>query len=372
MVWRVFVLLLIITLILFALYFIYPSAAANSMRSIKPLLTELGIQLDTHTEKRLSQPDTTPHLTVAPPKVTRQQLPEIPEKTFYNLNGHSDIVNMFSGISTPTCGALKREVFSLQTQFNDIENFKLNLTGEPVSPYVEYQAQQALNVVYMMFKHFFNQLAHKKALSPIQLNMHIAAKDADYNELILSRDAEPAGTLGMYFLFQNQGFINGGRTEEETLRTLIHESVHALVFYYFGVTPRWVTEGLAEYFEHLRITETGQFSVYLSDEDWLTKEGILKSRFAKLDINTLFNSENQWQTMLSATLYANSYLFTGFMVEHNSNAFFEYLRQESSNPCNIVPAQNIEQLFRNFNENVESQFEGWRNTPRQIQRGAWQ
>ncbi|PCK30224.1 DUF1570 domain-containing protein [Pseudoalteromonas piscicida] len=371
MAWRGLIALLLILFLFFLLTLIYPSAATESKESPKSLLQELGEQLEEHTNKLRAAFEHTQVPTYSPRPITQQAPTKKPEQALAQLTGHSDVVNMFGGMTAPTCATLKSKVFSLQAQYKDTQYFRLHLTGSKVSPYVKYQAQQTLNVVYMLFQHFINQLAQKKTLIPIQLNMHIAANDADYNELILARDAEPTGTAGMYFLFQNQGFVKGGGSEEQTLRTLIHESVHALVFYYFGITPRWVTEGIAEYFEHLRITETGKFTIHNSTEDWLTKAGLLSSHYSKLDINTLFNSEGQWQTIQKRTLYANTYLFTGFMIESNSEPFFEYLLQEGSNPCNVVPADNIELLFRNTNENIETQFEAWRSKPKEVLSGYW-
>ncbi|USD29261.1 DUF1570 domain-containing protein [Pseudoalteromonas sp. SCSIO 43201] len=376
MIWRGLVALLLIIFLFFLLVLIYPSASKDSPKS---LLQELGKQLEIQTNKLRAVIDPS-HVPTYKPQLNTQRVTQPvtqrvptkkPEQVLEHLTGHSDVVNMFSGMTTPTCATLKNKVFSLNAQSQNNQQLQLQLTGKKLNPQARAQAQQVLQVVYLLFQHFINQSAQKKALSPIQLNMYIAANDDEYNELLLARNVEPSGTAGMYFLFQNQGFVNGGGSDEQTLRTLLHESVHALVFYYFGLTPRWVTEGIAEYFEHLRINETGRFTIYNSTEDWLTQQGLLRTHYTKLDISTLFNSEDQWQTLQNTTLYANTYLFTGFMIENNSNALFEYLLQEGSNPCNIVPAQNIETLFRSHNAHIESQFEQWRSVPRRIQIGRW-
>jgi hypothetical protein len=44
-------------------------------------------------------------------------------------------------------------------------------------------------------------------------------------------------------------------TQEETEQRLVHEMVHALMHRYFGDLPRWLDEGLAQYFSTLRLEE---------------------------------------------------------------------------------------------------------------------
>ncbi|MEI5639424.1 MULTISPECIES: DUF1570 domain-containing protein [unclassified Pseudoalteromonas] len=261
-----------------------------------------------------------------------------------------------------TCGVIKQKLFQVQKPSNN-RAFALHLTGLNMNASFVREAEKRLWLIYHFYRYALSQSAQKVAFPTIQLNMHIAANESDYNSLIRAREGQPEGTDGMYFLLENQGFVKYSGDEKQALSTLVHEAVHALNFYFFGFTPRWVTEGLAVYFENLSMTKDNQFVIKPALNGWLTKKGLLNNHFNALDIDTLFNSEGQWQTDQKHTLYANAYLFTSFMHDKNPKLLYEYLQQERSNPCNIIPAERSASLLRNYQPTIESEYLHYQQQP---------
>ena len=59
---------------------------------------------------------------------------------------------------------------------------------------------------------------------------------------------------GFYSRKKNEAVIKQSHSVNRTLKTVIHETSHLLLSYNYGHTPRWLDEGLAEYFEGMRLS----------------------------------------------------------------------------------------------------------------------
>lgn len=365
MLWRIVIIVTILTFLVFAAFQLY---FADTPSLKQPLHPEPATPLE--------RPPSVA-ITPAPLRPLREATANVPQQpsvalppTLRNLTAHSDVTMMFSGMNKQTCGAIKQQLFALQQQ-TTTDSFVLKLTGLKMSAEFSQQAQARLWVIYHFYQHFLQQSAQRTELPPIQLNMYIAPNEQDYDQVILARDAVPNGTAGMYFVMDNQGYIKYQGDEKAALRVLVHEAVHALNFYFFGFTPRWLTEGMAEFFEHLHVPDAGQFMIAPSVEDWINKQGLLADGYRALDIETLFNSEGQWQTALSHTLYANAYLFSAFMHQHDPSLLYDYLLQERSNPCNIISPEQTALLLRNYDSTLESQYLYFQKQPIKPTQGSY-
>jgi hypothetical protein len=74
----------------------------------------------------------------------------------------------------------------------------------------------------------------------------------DYQEKVLSRIISEVG----FYSFELRGAASWiMEDEEELLRILLHEISHLFLFGQIGVVQAWIDEGLAEYFDEMRITE---------------------------------------------------------------------------------------------------------------------
>lgn len=86
------------------------------------------------------------------------------------------------------------------------------------------------------------------------------------------------------------------------MRTAIHEAVHAINKAILGTTPRWLNEGLAEYFEYTNNSmQLVSIDPHLS---WISNKHIAQSVFT---INWLIGLDNKWQTADDTKLYASSW-----------------------------------------------------------------
>jgi Peptidase MA superfamily/Domain of unknown function (DUF4124) len=62
------------------------------------------------------------------------------------------------------------------------------------------------------------------------------------------------GTGGFYSKKKNEAVVKRSYNVNSTLKTVVHETSHLLLSYNYGNTPRWLDEGLAEYFEGMKLS----------------------------------------------------------------------------------------------------------------------
>jgi tetratricopeptide (TPR) repeat protein len=119
------------------------------------------------------------------------------------------------------------------------------------------EAANELTAQYEQIVAFFSKVAFRANRQPSGLTRVVVfANDADYIDL------GPPHSMG--FFSRNGGapydphptmaFI-GSRGNQAILRTFCHELTHRFVAFHFPTAPVWVNEGLATYFETLRIED---------------------------------------------------------------------------------------------------------------------
>ncbi|WP_394147176.1 DUF4124 domain-containing protein [Shewanella atlantica] len=142
---------------------------------------------------------------------------------------------------------------------------------------------------------------------PVTVNLTLANDHASY--LKLQRKYAPS-------LGQSQGFyvtdLNLAavwyRNDKQAYETSIHESVHVLNAGLFGFSPRWLNEGLAEYFSAMQIQG---YAAKIPTPPW---KQILSG--TELNLSSLLKAGGeQWRAReLQRLLYAQSYSFVQYLM----------------------------------------------------------
>lgn len=148
----------------------------------------------------------------------------------------------------------------------------------------------------------------------------------------------------------NQGFHSSRnniaaayrRTDDQLLTTSVHEAVHVLNSGIFGITPRWLNEGLAEYFEVMNVY--GQ----AMDVKWRT-ELVKQIRKRPLALSTVTRAnQSTWSGSLQNSLYAHSWGLVFYLLGSDTGqpVLLKYLKSSAHSPCVLMDSHAF--LSKNY------------------------
>lgn len=237
--------------------------------------------------------------------------------------------------------------------------FELNITGDAVSESFILNLEQRLMLVFRLY----GGLIGKRNLRRVAFNILIYKERDEYESFVESFAPDLAGSAGVYSHKTVMATVHFS-DEEQALRTSIHESVHALTHALIGATPRWLSEGVAEYFETISGSLESPQVAY--NPAWVNSDQSL--RFDSFDFWQLANMESMWrdgtrQDRLS--LYANAWHWIYFFNSSNQrmNALGYLLRTERSEPCSVMEPSEALELLNRAAPNFEVEFLDWEKEP---------
>jgi len=113
------------------------------------------------------------------------------------------------------------------------------------------------------------QLEH---LRKVLLNVRIIGSQADFQAYKAQVAPQLRTNSGFYTSQNNEAVVFQGNNPETMRAVIRHEATHVIMAGLYGVTPSWFNEGLAEYFEQLKIS--GQLrQVDAVDYHWAHLQG---------------------------------------------------------------------------------------------------
>lgn len=149
------------------------------------------------------------------------------------------------------------------------------------------------------------------------------------------------------------------QTPEETLKAALHQSYHVLSYSLYGETFPWFQEGLAAYFENMKV-EAGMITLP-ENQSWVP---MMTSSYSKFNINSI--PLRELLTMSSRIFYdskkdlnmAASHSFINFMLNHDEpgrELMQRYMRLLVKTRCNRPEpaAEFFEQLYPGGLKNLE-------------------
>ncbi|MEX2366845.1 MAG: DUF1570 domain-containing protein, partial [Pseudohongiellaceae bacterium] len=174
-------------------------------------------------------------------------------------------------------------------------------------------------------------------------------------------------TGGYYSSGNNTAVTYRYAEDEMTLAVARHEAVHVILYGMLGITPMWLNEGLAEYFEQLSISS--QYSRIDSNERWLAMaraavDGGYPARFRDF----LSLSNKQWNAEFVESNYALAGSFVYFLMESRQGrtALSAIMGELAKNYCRSVNSVGIfEQRYPGGLVQLRRDFYDWLNDSRQ-------
>ena len=88
----------------------------------------------------------------------------------------------------------------------------------------------------------------------VEITMRIFGKEKDFFNYQKKHINKVFSTAGIFISRIDEGAVNGSMSRKRVISTLLHECSHAILRKKTSNVPRWINEGLAEYFETMSAT----------------------------------------------------------------------------------------------------------------------
>jgi hypothetical protein len=260
-----------------------------------------------------------------------------------------------------------KDVYHVSDKAPDEEHFELlSYAGEKVFDYftldlntesLPYDFNQTLTVKLNKLFELYGNLLDRDSLKKVDINLRIYQSKVAFEQVKKQHNMSNADNInGFYSHGNNQAYLLL-RNNERTMRTAAHEATHAVNRAIIGYTPRWLNEGLAEYSEFIEVV--GNSAKVYPNSDW-TNNNIISKKL--LPLTSLFSaSSSQWNSDLRPRLYATSWAFVYYMMEHpqRKSVLAKLIKIEQQNLCNVTPLNEVEEKLELRLNILQNQFSRW-------------
>jgi hypothetical protein len=261
----------------------------------------------------------------------------------------------------------ENDVYHVSDKAPDVGQFELiSYAGERVFDYfsldlntesLPYDFNQKLTVKLNTLFELYGNLLDRDSLKKVDINLRVYHSKSAFKQVKKQYNMSNADNInGFYSHGNNQAYLLF-RNNEQTMRTAAHEATHAVNRAIIGYTPRWLNEGLAEYSEFIQVV--GNSAKVYPNSDWTNKSIISKQ---PLPLTELFSaSSSQWNSDLRQRLYATSWAFIYFMMEHpqRKSLLAKLIKIEQQNLCNVTPLNKMEEKLEVQFNILQNQFSRW-------------
>ncbi|TMP38503.1 hypothetical protein CWB96_16005 [Pseudoalteromonas citrea] len=240
-----------------------------------------------------------------------------------------------------------------KTQINQAINLTLYHQGTIGDPFVAKLVNQ-LGVVH----NYYLSMLGDGAAQAIDVNIIILGDRTAYEDSTSQSGFDPRMSQGVFFHGSNSAFVEY-KGDEITLRTAVHEAVHAINLKLLGRIPRWLNEGLAETFERIAPNQAGN--------GFHMPHAALAQR--PMELYSVIGSETQWGSIDTRYLYFSGWVWVHYLLNNeHTQALKLLLSQEQIQMCHMLNAEQITQILEEAHPTIEQDFNQWRvNKVAQIQ-----
>lgn len=158
---------------------------------------------------------------------------------------------------------------------------------------------------------FWREWLGKERLQASLINIRFIGDDARFDHIYNAQSPEGWTTTGFYRIRSNEALIRYTDPHiRNALATTFHEVAHLIAAWHLGPTPPWLNEGLAEYFETMRVAN-GQVEFHKS----ATHERILRQTPPTPLPALITLSRSEWADKDAALRYASAWSLIRFLFD---------------------------------------------------------
>lgn len=196
-------------------------------------------------------------------------------------------------------------------------------------------------------------------VSKITVNLWTFNNDHDYQRF-RKRHAPTASakSLGFHTNQENIAASLDRDGEQQLLTTSLHEAVHVMNSGLFGRTERWLNEGLAEYFERIKVY--GQAGEIQYSE---TSIQDINQSPKKFSFRQIANANiDDWQGKHRNLIYSYSWAWVYFLMSQDDTreALISYLSATAENPCDsLISTHYFDQRIPGGTVQLQNRFNQW-------------
>ncbi|RXJ72810.1 hypothetical protein CS022_13175 [Veronia nyctiphanis] len=243
---------------------------------------------------------------------------------------------------------------ALASTFSNL-NLALRIYDADVTPDFRAKLKSALSQINQQYQ----QLVGSKHFSSVTYVLEVYGDIGEFQNALAKTGYQGSLPLGVYspadgkalVLFQNN---------KQLFRTALHEYVHALNHANIGVTPYWINEGLAEYFENISYSTVGG-EVPMSQQ-WVNGDNQFEETF--FDLSALFGQEEYWYKyghQTTTELYANAWLWSYYLMTEpkRRKVMAALLAKEREKPCSAEDNDELFELMLEKQHSIEADIYEW-------------
>lgn len=182
----------------------------------------------------------------------------------------------------------KADVIEYEHKERKKVDVKIKSIGFKLSTPQKEQIIKAVEDVYTAY----NRLFYIRINEIVQINIKLFKTQEKFDKYYARLSRKPLkGARGVYFSRRKELIVRQLEDWESTMRTIRHEISHAVLRTFAPRSPKWLNEGLAEYFETLNIqNETIVFEAHVENEKKLQR---LWKRKELPNLNEYFKMTNR-------------------------------------------------------------------------------
>jgi len=191
------------------------------------------------------------------------------------------------------------------TTYQDAE-YSFELTVKSTGSRLPLAYKDKITAAIKKVSEIYEMYLPPSGVAPVSVDLTLATTKSSYQSL-QSKYAPGLGpSQGFYVAKYNMAAV-WHRSDEQAYQTSVHESVHVINAALFGPTPRWFNEGLAEYFEGIRMSG---YAAKIPPREW---KRVFSGKSVSLD--TLFSAkQDNWSGSQQTLLYSQSHSLIHFLM----------------------------------------------------------
>ncbi|MBD3645600.1 DUF4124 domain-containing protein [Alcanivorax sp.] len=173
---------------------------------------------------------------------------------------------------------------------------------------------EAIRSIYRRYRSDFGLDLHGTA----QVNLYLFEQQADFRQWMVERiGSSNANYAGVFIPSSNEVAVWRWGDDQDVAQTVLHESSHVLLYQLSPASPVWLHEGLAQYFQTLKVQPDGRLKVSpLTDAQARIRQWMNEGRLITLR-QYLSLDDIQWRRMaheLDAIPYTVAWATTAFLM----------------------------------------------------------
>lgn len=181
-------------------------------------------------------------------------------------------------------------------------------------------------------------------LHQLELSLKLFGNPSDFQFYLAQKAPNLKQAAGFYLAKDNEASVLMQNKNEQTMTLIRHESSHVMMANLYGLSPIWLNEGFAEYFQGLKVSG---FETSIYPNPYQLQLLLQAKQANELSLKRHFDlSVQEWQGQNIQQHYAEAWSIIYFLLSHSNNksVLSEYMSQLSVDRC-VIP--NSTDFFEN-------------------------